>query len=280
MALLRHYPAVSLADGSLPVLSGRVRGASLAANTLTWHELVAAVPEDWSGFTIQAMAVAQVGIGFVAVGAVGAETIIANFQLMHYGFKTELFFPIPIPAGARVSFASCGATTQNVTAYLTGYPKSLFPATPGVSKVEAGPFDLGGSSATYGQGSVIDPPATINEKSAWTEASRLEYSGNILQGGALPYQYKFLGFQFWTMPTSLGTDNWLSVVDVARGAVGEEVLIVENMHIRAAPSSAIINFVPILWVPWNRPPGDRISWRIQHNKTTAKRMSLFLYGLR
>lgn len=280
MGMLHHYPSVNLADSSLPVYSGRVRGASLAANTLTWHELVASTPEDWSGIMIQVMAVAQVGIGFIAVGAVGAETIVANFQLMEIGFRTELFFPINITAGMRVSFALCGATTQSASAYLTGYPKSLFPAVPDITKCEAGPFDLSGSSTTYAQGAFIDPPATINTKSAWTEASRLDYSGNILQGNALPYQYKYLGFQFWTMPTSLGTDNWLSVVDVARGAVGEEVLLIENMHIRAAPANSNINFVPILWIPWNRPPGDRISWRIQHNKTTAKRMSLFLYGLR
>lgn len=280
MGMLRHYSAVNLADGTLPLYSGRVRGSSLAASSLTWHELVASTPEDWSGFMIQAIAVAQPGIGFVAVGAVGAETIIANFQVYGYGFKTELFFPISIAAGMRVSFAVCGATTQNATAYLTGYPKSMFPAVPGITKCEAGPFDLSGSSTTYSQGAFIDPPATINTKSAWTEASRLEYSGNILQGNALPYQYKFLGLQFWAIPTSSATDNWLSVVDVARGAVGEEVLLVENMHIRAAPTSSIINFLPILWLPWNRPAGDRISWRIQHNKTTAKRMSLFLYGLR
>ncbi len=280
MEIVRHYPAPDPLTGDLPLFTGRVRGSSLVASGFSWTELVASTSEAWGGFMIQLMRLNSIGFGVVAVGPVGGETIIANFHAYGVGQKCEVYLPIPIPAGSRISFSVAGATTETGYAQIIGFPVSGFASLSGLSKCECGPFDLGGLSATYGQGSFIDPPATANTKSAWTEASRLEHSGNILQGNSLPYQYKYLGFGFWSAPSASGTDQWKGIVDVARGSVGAEVPLIENLAIRAAPGNSLINMPHIIWVPWNRPAGDRISWRMQFSTTTAKRVNLFLYGLR
>lgn len=281
MAMLQHYPTANLADSTLPAFSGRIRGADLTAASLTWTELVSATPEAWGGFTVQTLGLGvNQGVGLIAVGAAGAEVIIANFPATNYSFHNEIFLPIPIPAGSRVSFAAAGSTTITGSCLITGYPAALFPAVPGVSVCDCGPFDLSGSSATYGLPPQTAVPGTANTKSAWVEASQLAYGGNLLQGNALPHVYKYLGLSFVNFRTTLSTDTWWSVADVAHGAAGAEVAFIENMPIRVAPFNAEINGPGIHWIPWNRPAGDRISFRLQYSTTTAKPTGLFLFGLR
>lgn len=256
-------------------------------STVTWTELVASTSEDWAGFYLNIGDDSGIQsfnmIALVATGAASSETIVAStFVMQSYYNPTSFdFFPIAIPSGTRISAAVVSNTSHAVDAQIIGVPASPFTSTPSFSRIECGPFDLDNWNTVANNGFFLslDPGETSNTKSAYTEVSftgGTNNGNNILNGDSLS-AYEYIGFKFKYGSTQNAAADFM--VDIARGAASSEVLIAENFYTRGGfggPSAS-----SIMWVPWGRASGDRISARIQSNVTSAssRYLQMIMYGI-
>lgn len=251
------------------------------ASAFTWTQIIASTPEAWRGLEVTVANAVNRGPVHVAVGASGSEQIIASIDA-DTRHPRSIYLPVAVAAGSRLSTAAAMNTTVGYDISLTGYPSTLIPNAPTATRLDCGPFNLNGQFGDYGLLFRYDPGSTANTKAAWAEINPAgnNYANNVLRGDDLDYQYSHVGFSFRKSSTwTGGNPNW--TIDVAYGASGSETLILEDHPIAANSASDVVQ-AGIIWVPWGRAAGDRISMRAACSVTdsTARVLDVVLYGLR
>lgn len=255
-----------------------VSGSTLLGNMFveasnTWTEVWASLPEAVVGFWIQSHSGSC--IIHLAKGSVGNEV---RFASVHEGPQQSSGFYVPIPqvAGTRISLAIVGGNKDVQLYYM---PASAVPAVPSFTHLDVGPFACSTGSA----GGVMLSPTVANTKTAWTEFSFSGETGNVLNGDSLPHQYKYLGLKVGGSGRADSADiNML--VDLAYGPAASEVPFLENYYFQLARYTYHNADAHVLWMPWDRPAGDRISIRMQVRQIfspgDSDEAQFFLYGLR
>lgn len=270
------------ADSTAVNVVGDVRPANPFVKTgLTFTELVASTSEDWAGFYIVSSQ-GREGIMSVWKGAAASEVRVATMPMKSPLLAQDSFMmyvPIPIPSGTRLSINIAGRSTALLNeVQISGVPSSNFAAEPTFTIMDAGPFDLTNSSTLYGKSPLVDPGGTANTAGSYTELSNAD-SNNVISGSSLPHQYKYLGFAFGDDEQNQTAHDRLWTV--AHGAAASEVDFITNLYDSvSALETNILNGV--LWIPWDRASGDRISAKMQCSIIDAADRigSVYLFGLR
>ncbi len=235
-----------------------------------WNEVVAATAEDWGGFyvTVSELYAKQAWFG-VAVGAAGAETYVAQFPVIQSSEINRIFVPISIPAGSRVSVCAVADTTRTHYGQVLGVPLARLPDATSFTRMVFGPVNLSGGFGTYGYPVLVDPGVVANTKSAWTELSLPTETANLMNGDLLTSTFAVLGFTIMAQGSSDTVPNDC-LIDFAYGPSGSEIIFIADFHrhMRAYGGVVYDPSTPIM-IPWNRPPGDRISIRAQSTTTNA-----------
>jgi hypothetical protein len=271
-----------LTSTALVAGTGLVRPANpWDASAYTWTTVIASTPEAWRGLEVVAANIVHRGPVHLAVGAAGAEQIIASVE-GDPRHPRSVYLPVAVPAGSRLSTATAGHTTVGYDISVVGYPTALIPNAPVASRLDCGPFNLAGVFAEFGLLFRYDTGGATNVKGAWAEINPggANYSANVLRGESIGQTYSHLGFCFRKAATWTGNNpRWR--VDVAYGASGSETLILED-HPLTANSTSDAMQAGIVWVPWGRAPGDRISMRAECDVSdaAARTLDVILYGLR
>jgi len=270
---------------SSPVLLGGERfetGADAVATggiTVTAHasantkgtpvELIASTAFASSGFRVFMGASSGAGdyLVDICIGAALSElVIVANipYGSQSAGRVSEVYIPIAIPAGTRISAAiqaTTGARTLGVAITLGG----------------AGALNMGSfqRAVTYGAatadsgGTGLDPGGTANTKPAgFTE---------VISATTAPIRYLLLGFGNRNNSAVTGT-SWL--VDIAIGASSSELVVVPNFRLSTSGTTDHIEPV-ISSLPVSIPVGSRLSARCQcgTNDATDRLIDIILIGV-
>lgn len=284
MAGLLLYPSANLTNSRrIDYLAGDRLGTNITAanaytaSAVTWTEMAASLPEDVAGFEVSGGSGA--GVVHLAAGSVGNEVIFGSFIIQGNGIGSGHFIPIPQPAGTRISMGIVrGTATANFTGSLMAVRAADMPAASTLTNMDVGCVNFAAND-TQGVGIT---PTVANTKTAWVEMSHADNTGNILNGASLSYQYKYLGLQY-KMQGRADLDQFSYLVDVAYGPAASETVVVEDYAQHIFRYQYTSNHGPIIWFPWNRPAGDRISIRMQIDKIIAgdsDSLQFYLYGLR
>lgn len=246
----------------------------------SWTEIENSTTEAWGGFYVATISPPK-GMIQIAKGAASSEVIIATLPLKTYANADcmNTYVPVPVASGTRLSIRATVEATGTIEGQVIGIPSTNFDAEPSFTVLETGPYNLN-NTTNYGEGVEIDTDGTANSKGSWTELSNAN-TNNVIQGDSLGQSYGYLGLLFHDNANPAQTTQ-TRLWDVALGASGSETLIAENFHDivmnteRGALGSAV------MWVPWGRASGDRISARLQSTDTNAndRKGSLFLFGVR
>lgn len=201
----------------------------------------------------------------LAVGAAASEQdIVPNILYTgHVDLTHEVFLPIGIPAGSRVSVraqASAATQTMDVNVHLFGKSFLNGDMLARVTAYGVNTADTGGVS--------IDPGGTANTKGAWSEI--VASTGNNLK--ALLF---CIGVQ-----DNVGRTNADHLFDVAVGAASSEQVIIANlMVVQDAQKDHIF---PSMFGPYpaHIPSGTRLAVRQQCSITDAadRLADVTLYG--
>lgn len=242
-----------------------------------WSEAVASTPEDWAGFHVSVSGTDNhAKLLMIAVGAAGSEQILATLPVdffLREGESTNfvVYVPIAVAAGSRLAWTWVGSTTVTKPAQVMGVRASDFPGATGLIKFDAGPFNIDAPFPDNYHGVIITHPTSNNAKSAWTELSILSgnsATGNAMQGNSIAHVYKYIGvllFMDYVADTALYNLSF----DIGYGPVGAEVVLVEGIHAKHQPSAPRMSPLALpMWIPWNRPAGDRIAIRLQTDNIT------------
>lgn len=275
------------ADSSALSITADVRPVDPFTNTgLSFTEVVASTSVGWSGFYLTC---AQTLNGVISVwtGATSAEVRIATMPVklqLNKQVGHNMYIPIPVASGTRLSVTVSTAGTGGVNeVQVCGVPSSNFSAEPTFTAMDCGPFLLSGGSGDYADSAIIDPGATINTLGSYIELSHVgggNDANNILNGNSLGYQYAYLGFLF-NGDAVAAQENQDRLWHIARGAAASEVDEVAELYDRIeSDETSLLNHV--IWIPWNRASGDRLSARMQCSINTAgsRLGQVYVFGLR
>jgi hypothetical protein len=249
---------------------GTVITAGTANAKGSWVALSTSTPNDADGLVIligqnSASADYLVDIG---IGAAGSETVIISNLCI--GGKIPMvrtsspIWPIPIPAGTRVS-ARCQSTTASATLTVQALllQQGLMTSAP-LARVNT----YGDATADSG-GTSVDPGATINTKGAWTQiaASTTNPHTGLVIG---------IGNQANTIRTTADI-----LLDIGVGAAAAEQIIIPDFQVREdstddfmLPCQSHLFFATI-------PAGTALSARAQCsiNDATDRLFDVVLYGV-
>lgn len=266
-------PQPDLLDTSLvqPGWSGGVTDLT-DPSAFSWSEVVASTPEDWAGFHVASGGTdSHAMLLMIASGPSGSEEIMAMIpadylQNAAEGVNFSTYLPLPVPAGTRLSWQWLGATTVTKPAQIFGVRASDFPVSTGLTKLDSGPFNIDAAFPEKYHGVILAHPAANNTKSAWTELSFLSgnaATSNAIQGSALPHHYKYIGFALRILRVGTSVNLNFSY-DIGYGPAGSETILIEGIHSLQNIAAPRQNpFASPLWLPWDRPAGDRIAIRLQ-----------------
>lgn len=269
-----------LTSGTDLAFAGDTVLPDLSETNLTWHEAFAATNEDWGGFHVHVW-IGYKGFIAIAIGASGSETYIA--QLPVHGrtkLKNEFYIPVPVPAGTRVSVAVTCKNIRDVQVQVIGAPATGFAAMPPYTQLVSGPYSLATSADDYVRGVYLDAGILANTRSAWTEISHAG-SGYGLSGDSTDDVYAYLGFVVDYAYAGNSVPQQF-IVDISVGASGAEDA---NIIVDGFLVSNLAWGTPhpgVLWIPWGRPAGDRISARVQSDSVDPDRntVDVLMLGLK
>lgn len=211
-----------------------------------WAELLAAVSEDVDfvlvvGNNTHLSGADSSALWDIAVGAVGSEVIkVANIPVGYGGFMSNrLRIPIHIPAGSRIS---CRVQSVRVSASIL--PLVMLYNSPGI--VTPDHVVTMGTDLANSRGVVI-PGLGTNVRGPWIEISAATSE-------------RFLALVCCVQGGSSATSAGNTLVDIAVGPVGSEVVVVPNIAYSLSTSEFIQSWTDNLF-PVDIPAGSRLSVR-------------------
>jgi hypothetical protein len=240
-----------------------------------WVQLSAATPTDstWAQFMLRSAgtpsAASAVDIG---IGAAGSETVvIADLISSGVGVRlVDYLLPWHVAAGTRVAArASASAAAEGVAVQFMTWDDTYHGGN------AAAAVDTYGFQAASCLGTLIDPGATANAKSAYVE---------ITPGLSADLAGLIMAFDNQSDLTSgtVGQIYWL--LDLAVGAAGAEQIILPNYSLCGYSTSTIAMVLNMVspYIPLAIPAGSRIAARAQCSSGTSpdRRLGLTLYGVR
>ena len=251
---------------------------------LTFTQVASSTSENWAGFYVTSYA-NQVGILSVWSGATSSEVRVASMPLTPMTLIDDglvIYVPIPVASGTRLSVSIAGRGLATADVQIAGVPSSNFSAEPAFTAMDCGPFLLSGGSTDYGDLAIVDPGGTANTLGSYTEISHLgggNDANNILNGNSLGSQYKYIGFAF--SDDSQNQLNQDRLWTVAHGAAASEVDFITALH-DVVVGSETNKLKSVVWIPWDRALGDRLSAKMQSSDIgAATRLGqVAIYGLR
>lgn len=233
----QRWESTSITDGTS--VGKTIAGHATNANEKgDWVEIIAATAFGASGLLISGRPFSA-GIDHlldIGVGAAASEQVIVPNLMLGSGTNRDhamWYFPIHIPAGARIAGRSQGTTANDscrVMVYLLGQGFAAAAPYSSVTTYGAATADSGGTS--------IDPGATANTKGGWIEivaATTREHAGFVLG----------FGNQVNTARTSATV-----ALDVAIGAAGSEQKILVDVFFQLDggadnPRPSCTPFIPL-----------------------------------
>lgn len=257
--------AMSLAPVALTVPT-----ANLANMKSAWTEITtAALPFDVAGlvlnggiYTNTAGVLIDIGIGPAGSVQVLVPDLPARRLTSANAALGPLHVPVAIPAGSRIwaRYQQSAAVALTVAVGMTLLAATWNSPAAG-SRIEA----LGVSAATS-LGTVIDPGATINTKSAWIEL-----------GASAPFTAA--GVLLSVMPVgAIAGATWS--VDLGIGPAGSEQIVLPDWLCYG--SSGVDTATARAWLPLRIPEGARVAARVACSATTAtarnRELALHLIG--
>jgi hypothetical protein len=224
----------------------------------SWTEIDSSIPEGVTGFWV----VVEGGDTYrylfdVGIGS-GPTTIISNayWYSRPYLSGHKMWFPIALPPGEALSVRlQSGSSSQRVAGFMVIYQVGPF-----VSSSPMAGTETWGITAGSTIGVQLDPGATGNTKSSWTEiVSSTTHSCRAFQ--------LMIGHGSDQYPPSIPSVIWW-LIDIAIGAASSEETILENLSMNQDTASDCFGgntFVgPFEMVI---PAGSRVSARLQCNVT-------------
>jgi hypothetical protein len=257
--------------------SGTSSGVQIQAHTSAdqwsvWREFDASTPTTMHGLVIHVQAIANTLIGLLKLGRgqAGYEVDLLDAMLVpmskngtFYGVQAATFYlPITIPSGTRLAFQHAG-TAANQSYYVTAqYMQSTWAGSPLFTQAKGYGWNLAAP-----QGTALDPGGTPNTKGAY--APIVSSTGFTIH--ALTVVMSDRG-------ASLGSSHEM-LVDVARGASGQEVNIFSNMEIASGGAVGGVLSPGVMGpYPCYIPAGTRLSARMQSTTTTLADITLIAFG--
>lgn len=264
------------------VISGNSRGTLITAGSAdtddgSWSEIEDSTPFDADGFYLNCdVGGGTLATGFLfslAIGASGAEKRIIDRLLLSRATDTDgpgqncnVWFPIPIPAGTRISGrcqSGTASATMNVVLHLRMVSHFQTSAPLGILKTY-GVVDSGATGGTACNASAIHTRAWTEIVASATYRSKLLYLaiGNR-NNTARPY------------------NNWS--VSVARGASGAENnnIVFEHLIMLSSTGDDLIHASVLGPFPCDINAGDRVAVgnRSQTNDGTDRQFDAAIYLL-
>lgn len=247
--------------------------SSASANTKgDWLEVFSSSPFDANGLNIS-IGYATEGYSFlldIGIGAAGSEVVIISnilYEVTGLGTRflnNDIFFPISIPNGSRVSIriqSTGGSKVMSVglSLFSGGWNKQACSL---VTTYGAATADSGGTS--------VDPGGTAHTEGAYTEITAA--TTNITRG--------FILASGGQLNTSRQWSEWL--VDIAIGGAGSEVVIFPDLRL-ACESFSWSTMIPHFtqYIPLQIASGQRIAVRAKCsiNDATDRLFDVVLYGV-
>lgn len=255
----------------------------------TLGEIVNSTAEDWAGFyvnTHQRNFDTDYGIMIVCKGAIGSEVRVASMPYLGYNradYRMSIYVPVPIPAGTRLTVGASSIALITIECQIVGVPSSNFAAEPNFTVMDCGPFNLEGDVATYALTPTVDPGGTTNTKGPYTELSitgGVNSGNNVLNGDQLDHQYGYLGFLIGDNRNPASRSRAM-LYDLAHGAAASETNVLTELC-ASGDSQETGGPIGVVWIPWDRPAGDRIAARMQSSTSDATDRvgSVLMFGLR
>lgn len=238
----------------------------------TWNEVVASTEEEWVGFYVHFSSYSSArSVGLLATGTAGNEQIIA-FMPVSTGINTAMDYYVPVsaPAGTRLSMAVAQNALEGTQ--IRGVPKSKAPYARSFSRFESGPFTF---ENNFFDQLDLDSGGVANTKTAWTEITTGQAGDdaqNYMDGASLNHVYDFIALCATASPSAYGNSSW--VIDLATGSAGQEEVFLENLLLSG--NSYDYGYLNLLWLPWGKPAGTRVSIRFQTHQTNATDSARFL----
>jgi hypothetical protein len=194
-------------------------------------------------------------IGIAPVGAaINAESVlVANIAWGHQNGYPNIFLPIKVPAGYRISgrtqsLAASGTNRLGITTIPAGGALSMFE---GCDK-----------SATVGvitantTGTPMSLPGAINTKGAWTVLT-----------ASTPFAARWITFVISGVDSAAVIANTNILADLGYGGAGSEQSLISDVPVATTASEQI--FSSAYTVPCNIPAGSRIVARYQAGSSVA-----------
>lgn len=227
----------------------------------SWTQLTASLTQDASWMLLLIETLTSSGTNYcidIGVGGSGSEVAIVSNLLASSGSAcfVRYMFPLTIPAGTRVAAraAGNGAPAGGVSLGFTVFSDSYQSAGCG-SAIDT----YGFNSATI-LGTAVDPGGTANTKGAYSQ---------IVSSTVADIAGIFVVFDQQNNASGT-TGATYSLIDIAVGASGSEVVIVPNLVLSVFLSGAPELFGGFLpYIPIQIPAASRISVRSQSSTNVS-----------
>jgi hypothetical protein len=248
------------------ILTATSRGTTVAAHASTntkgnYVELSSSTPMAADGFyVVIGGGGSSVGAQLldIAIGAASSEQVIVpniafgNLNLRH---TYCLYFPVPIPAGTRLSARTQSAVSaQNVSvSVMLAKGGLLVPGSLGRC------VDIG-TNTSASRGTNVDPGGSANTKPGYVQ---------ITAATTAPIKALLVMAVNGTATNDRVTDaDWL--FDIAIGAGGSEQIIAPNIHVAMDNGGTGVAGIsqPPFWLPVEIPTGSRIAVNPQSDNNT------------
>jgi len=265
--IARHkgYPASGYAT--------TVTAAGSADTKGEWTELVASTDFEAGAFSIEVLYWSQADsdvLWDVGIGAAESEVSIVDNLIFAvgktYSYRNALtyHFPLPIPAGTRLS-ARCQAEIASST---IGLATQIYDVTY-YSQGPPGRITTYGANTTDTDGVEIDPGAVADTKGAWVEIT-----------GSLTHDIQ--GFMWGiTSNQNHARSTYTFKLDIGVGAAASEVVIMSNHLLTSYTQLDMVfpRFSP--YIPFPIPAGTRISARAACSGTDEadRKFGFIFYGV-
>lgn len=252
-----HAGQITQNAGSVTATSSGTAPSTPGSNNTkgSWTELLASTSYDGVGLIVQVFcdSATLTGLLDIGVGGSGSEVaIVENFHFVRlassYGGSGQIFIPVHVPAGSRISCRVQVSSTAGMTVRVAAQVIASSGGTP----------IFGRRTATYGavtassKGTAVAASSTTNTKGSWVE---LAASASMSSE--------------WCVLSVLndGTNGKVNLIDIGIGAASSEQVIVPNLYMPAAQTYQLTGGKCSF--PLHIPAGSRVAARAQSDVSSA-----------